>query len=366
MAYFRKIPKLQSMLDLFSSKENWLILVSADPDAMASAMALKRIMSRKVNEADIARINVITRPDNLAMIQATRLHMRAYDPAMLAKYDRFALVDSQPHHSPQFETISFSIVIDHHPLPATPPEFPYADIKPEYGSNSTLLTEYLYNLEIRPGKLLATALQFGIKSDTMSFSRKLIDADLRAYHYLARFADQALLSRITRSEFHKRWLPFFAKACTTLRPVGSGQFVHIGKVENPDILVGIADFLTRVYEFRWVAVSGQYGDTVVVIYRGDGSRDIGRLAHAQFGDIGSAGGHKALARAEFPASASGGTALGQFVHKRVLAVPRKKIPRDAAVGTQPTAGTQASGGTQPPDPATPASKTPSATTEKQK
>lgn len=345
MAYFRKIPKLQEMLDLFSTRENWLILVNADPDAMASAMALKRIMSRKVNDTDIARINVITRPDNLAMIQATRLHMRAYDPAMLAKYDRFALVDSQPQHSPLFETVNFSIVIDHHPLPAAPPAFPYMDIKPEYGSNSTLLTEYLYNLKIRPGKLLATALQFGIKSDTMSFSRKLIDADLRAYHFLARFADQAMLSRITRSEFHKRWLPFFAKACTSLRAVGSGQFVHIGKIENPDILVGIADFLTRVYEFRWVAVSGLYGDTVVVIYRGDGSRDIGRLAHAQFSDIGSAGGHRALARAEFPVSAAGGAALGTFVHKRVIAVPRRKSPHDPAASDD-SAGTQPSGGTR--------------------
>ncbi len=335
MAYFRKIPKLQGMLDLFSSKEHWLILVNADPDAMASAMALKRIMSRRVNDAAIARINEITRPDNLAMVQATRLHMRPFDPAMLPKFDRFAIVDSQPHHSPLFQNIPFSIIIDHHPLPENPAQAAYAEIRPEYGATSTLLTEYLYNLDIRPGKFLATALQFGIKSDTMNFSRKLIDADLRAYHFLARFADQAMLSRITRSEFHKRWLPFFAEACMNLHAAGAGQFVFIGKVENPDILVVIADFLTRVYEFRWVAVSGRYGDTVVVIYRGDGSRDIGRLANAQFSDIGSAGGHKSLARAEFPASAAGDSDLELFTFKRVLAKPRKKPQREAANGDAP-------------------------------
>ncbi len=185
MAYFRKIPKIQQMLELFSSKESWLILVNADPDAMASAMALKRIMSRKVNDAVIARINEITRPDNLAMVEATRLHMKKYDPAMLILYDRLALVDSQPHHSPLFQDLRFSIVIDHHPLPEKPAEVVYSDIHSDYGATSTLMTEYLYNLNIRPGKLLATALQFGIKSDTMNFSRKLIDTDLRAYQYLA-------------------------------------------------------------------------------------------------------------------------------------------------------------------------------------
>ena len=330
MAYFRKIPKIQEMLDLFSSKESWLILINADPDAMASAMALKRIMSHRVNDVTIAHINEITRPDNLAMAQVTRLRMKEYDPAMLSLYDRFALVDSQPHHSPLFLGVPFSIIIDHHPLPEKSAEAVYQDIHPDYGSTCTLLMEYLYNLNIRPGKLLATALQFGIKNDTGNFSRKFLDADLRAYQYLGKFADQPLLSRIGRSEFHRRWLPFFAKACQNLHAVGSGQFVFIGNVENPDILVVIADFLTRVCEFRWVAVSGVYRDTVVVIYRGDGTRDIGKLASAQFSDIGSAGGHKALARAEFPASAAKDRDVELFIFKRLLVSPRKKVQVNSA------------------------------------
>lgn len=337
MAYFRKIPKLQEMLDLFSSKEDWLILINADPDAMASAMALQRIMTYRAGEVDIARINDITRPDNLTMVRSMRLHMKKFSTALLAKYQKFAIVDSQPHHSPLFQGIHFSIIIDHHPLPEAPAETEYADIRPYYGANSAIMTEYLYNLEIRPGKLLATALQYGIKSDTMSFARKFCDADLRAYHYLARFADQALLSRITRSEFLRSWLPFFANACMNLHAAGSGQFVYIGKVDNPDILVVIADFLTRVYEFRWVAVSGLYDETVVVIYRGDGSRDIGRLANAQFSDIGSAGGHRALARAEFPVVAAQGGDVELFTYKRVLAKPRLKPLREVPPKAEPNA-----------------------------
>ena len=50
-----------------------------------------------------------------------------------------------------------------------------------------------------PGKLWATALQFGIKTDTASFERHVYDVDLRAYQYLSRFGDHALLTRLARS-----------------------------------------------------------------------------------------------------------------------------------------------------------------------
>lgn len=319
MAYFRSLPNLRKMLDLFSRDMRWLILVNADPDAMASAMALKRIMSHRVQDVAIAKVNTITRPDNLAMVRYTRLHMERFYAGIMPHFDRFALVDSQPDHHPAFKDVPFSIVIDHHPLSEKPLAAAYSEIKPEYGATSTLLTEYLYNLNIRPGKLLATALQFGIKTDTANFERHFYDVDLRAYQYLNRFADHVLLSRIARSEFHLHWLELFARACTNLYAMGSsGQYVFIGAVDNPDILVNIADFFMRVFEIRWAAVAGVYGETVVVVFRGDGiSRDVGRYAGQVFREFGSAGGHKSMARAEFPVSAAKGEDMELFVWQRL-------------------------------------------------
>jgi nanoRNase/pAp phosphatase (c-di-AMP/oligoRNAs hydrolase) len=331
MTYFRALPNLHKMLEMLSREQRWLILMVADPDAMASAMALKRIMSRRVQDVVIAKTNPVTRPDNLAMKRYTRLKILQFDPGMLPRFDAFAMVDSQPHHNPVFKDIPFSIIIDHHPLPETPYPAEYCDIRPQYGATSTLMTEYLYNLDIRPGKLLATALQFGIKTDTSSFERHFYDVDLRAYQYLNRFADHVLLSRIARSEFHLHWLDTFAKACTNLYGMGeSGQYVFVGEVDNPDILVNIADFFMRVYEIRWAAVAGQYKDTAVVIFRGDGiSCDVGLYASQVFSEIGSAGGHKVMARAEFPVAAAGGAELEMFIWKRLTskALRRNKCHR---------------------------------------
>lgn len=319
MSYFRSLPGLPKLLEQFTKDQRWLIVIDADPDAMASAMALKRIMSYRVSDVAIANINAIARPDNLAMIRYTRLRMVRFYYTLMRQFDHFAIVDSQPHHNQAFADIPFSVIIDHHPLPAQPFAAAYTDINPQYGATATLLTEYLYNLKIRPGKLLATALQYGIKTDTNNFQRHFYDIDIRVYQYLNRFAAPNLLSRISRSEYHLKWLEHFAKACTNLYGMrASGQYVYIGEVSNPDILVNIADFFMRVYEIRWAAVSGRYGDAVLVIFRGDGiSKDVGDYAARSFGDIGSAGGHRTMARAEFSVKAAGSEDLELFIWQRL-------------------------------------------------
>ena len=303
MAFFRTLPNLNKMLDLFSRDESWLICINADPDAMGSALALRRIMSRRVKDCRIARVNTISRPDNLAMVRYTRLDMERLTPELALRFQKFAMVDSQPDHHPGFADIHFSIVIDHHPLSESSKDAAYRLVCPDYGATSTMLTEHLYNLHLRPGKLLATALLFGIKTDTNSFERHCSETDLRAYQYLARLADRSLMNRIIKSEFHASWLKLFAKACGNLYNLGSGQFSYVGEVESGDVLVNIADFFMRVYEIRWVAVGGVCDGKVTVVFRSDGiARDAGSIAKRLFGDYGSAGGHKTMARAEFPLS----------------------------------------------------------------
>jgi nanoRNase/pAp phosphatase (c-di-AMP/oligoRNAs hydrolase) len=206
------------------------------------------------------------------------------------------------------------------------------DIQPDYGATSTIFTEYLYNLELRPGSRLATALQFGIRTDTMNFQRHARDVDMRAYQYLNKFADAALLARITQSELRLDWLPRVAAAIQDLRKAGTGYFAFLDKVQSPDILVLAADFLTRVYEIRWAAVSGVYDKTVVVVFRGDGlTMDMGRLAKDKFNALGSAGGHKTMARAEIPLEAVGDEDLGRFIFNTLTAKPSRPRAAPGAV-----------------------------------
>ena len=288
--------------------DRWCVMINADPDALASAMALKRILHNHVHSLEISRINEVTRPDNLAMIRDLRIPVKPWNPEKSTAFGHFAIVDSQPHHNRLFEGIPFSLVIDHHPLPPehAPPCSPevFRFIRPEFGSTSTIMAHFLNTLRIRPTTRLATALLYGIRTDTATFERGGSDKDLRAWQWLFRFADLNLLRRVIRSEYLREWLPGFSQAFRSLKDCRSGGvYVALHHVKSADLLVGIADFFTKVQDLRWVAVSGIVDKTVVVIFRGDGGRDIGRLADACFHDVGAAGGHKMMGRAEFPLAA---------------------------------------------------------------
>lgn len=321
MSYFRKLTlETARLAHMLGREDKWLIVINADPDAMASAMALRRIMVHRVAEVGIAHVNEVKRPDNLAMMRFLRIPTQMLTPELRDRYDHFAMVDSQPHHHPDFKQCSFSIVIDHHPVKTdSPVKAPFVDIRPGYGSVSTILTEYLYNMRIRPGKLLATALVYGIKADTQSFERHFLEADVKAFSYLTKFADMLLMRKIIHSEYHRRWLKFFSKAFRKMRFVGSkGLFVYMDAIESADLLVMLADFFTRVHGLSWNMLSGVVKKQVVVIFRGDGiGRNMGIMASKMFGDVGSAGGHRGAARAEIDLARFGDKPIEEALYKRL-------------------------------------------------
>ncbi len=339
MAYFRKLTnKMDELLSLLNKEQRWLIVINADPDALASAMALKRILARRVEAVGIAQVNIISRPDNLAMIKLLRIPTQKLTPLLAAQYDHFALLDSQPHHHPDFAQFKFSIVIDHHPISKEHPvEADFVELCPTYGANSTIMTEYLYTFGIRPGKLLATALLYGIKTDTHSFELKFDNIDINAFRYLTKFYSPDILHKILRSEFKKEWLKYFAIAFKKIRRIRHGMVVSMGLVESPDILVVLADLLLRVEGSSWAMVCGLSEEKLIVVFRGDGLRkDVGKFAISLFGDIGSAGGHKTMARAEIPLSLLEGQRAQNFVWDRLGRYKKRNqkqkngLPKDIA------------------------------------
>ena len=115
-----------------------------------------------------------------------------------------------------------------------------------------------------------------------------------------------------------------------MKPVNDSYSVADGECKA-DLLVAVADFFTRVHGLKWIAVCGVVEKTVVVIFRGDGSRDIGRLADACFYDVGSAGGHRNLGRAEFPLAAiPAGTKPADFIFQRLHSRKLRPVTASAA------------------------------------
>ncbi|OPX36441.1 MAG: hypothetical protein B1H13_14535 [Desulfobacteraceae bacterium 4484_190.3] len=134
--------KCRRLREVVHPEDRLAILIDADPDAMSSAMALKRIFWRKVQHAEIFRINEIQRADNLAFIRLLKIEQKHVNQFRPEQFDKLALVDSQPLHHEEFTGLQFDIVIDHHPVDAFP-KASFVDIREGYGANATIMTEYL-------------------------------------------------------------------------------------------------------------------------------------------------------------------------------------------------------------------------------
>lgn len=290
--------KCRKLQEIISPEDSLAVLINADPDAMASAMALQRFFWRRVKKTSIYRINVIKRADNLAMSKLLKINHKYIRKLDKSEITKWAIVDSQPHHSEQFGKYRFDIIIDHHPVgPDSIGRF--VDVKDDYGATSTIMTEYLRAAGIQPSPRLATALFYGIKTDTNNFVRDSSPADINAFRYLYQFVNMNIIKKIESSEMTKKTLGSFRTATDNLTFVKDMAFIHMGKVDNPDLLVIIADFFLKMAEATWAVVSGIYGQKLVIILRNAGFHlDAGRMAKKLFGDYGSAGGHRGAARVE--------------------------------------------------------------------
>lgn len=299
---YRKAAKdrLQEFWDVFEKEDQVLVCINADPDSLACAMAIKRLLRYRCKSVIIAHPNEISRINNVTMVERLKIPLEKLRNVKVDEFHKKILVDSQPGHHPSFEKIAFDVIIDHHPVSGDW-EAKYIDIRPDYGAASTMLVEYLRAAKLKPSVSLATALFYAIKVDTQNFEMSGSPADGISFKYLFNIANKSLVRKFEMADLRRSELKYFTVALNELKYSKGRYFTHVGKVRSPDLLVVVADFLNHVGEIGWVFVSGIYNEKLVVIFRCDGYRkNAGKLASTIFGQLGSAGGHKESARAEVP------------------------------------------------------------------
>lgn len=328
--------RLRRFLAVFSHNDHVLIMINADPDAIASAIAVKRLLWRRVASTTITHINIINRPDNIAMIRLLGIDLVYVDELEGNHFNRFVIVDSQPDHHECFSMLKPDVIIDHHP--ETCAIAPYCDIRPEYGATATIMTEYLRAAKIKPSAKLATSLFHAIKTDTGNFERQTIIEDIRAFQFLYRYINTHLAQKIEHGEIRYDSLKYFEYALQNKRIRRGRIFVHLGNVANPDMCVLVADFFNRVDKATWSIVSGKYNKKLVVIFRYNGfQKNAGNAAKRAFNDVGSAGGHKSMARAEILISEiknlvdlKDNKAVQQWIINRIERAAGKKKPSESS------------------------------------
>ncbi len=272
-----------------------------DPDGIASALAVRRLLRRRSSNAPIVSLGRITRPENRRMVELLRIGVTQVTAAELRRFDRLVAVDVQPVALEG--AASRLAVIDHHP-----PEDHYAaevaDIRADYGATATILTEYLRaDDERRIGRRVATALLYGVQTDTARLSRGVAPADIDAFAFLHARADHALLQRIARPACPAEAMRAFGRALAEVEADRDLAVAYLGPLppEQAHVLADLADFCLSMEGAVWVAVGALVdGDLVITLRHQGGDPGAGALAHRLAGTAGTGGGHASMARVILP------------------------------------------------------------------
>ncbi|MCK4547523.1 MAG: DHH family phosphoesterase [Candidatus Eisenbacteria sp.] len=274
-----------------------------DPDAIASAYALRHLIKEKKQAmGTIGYWGVVGRKENATMLDLLGIEMVEIGGVDPGFFDRIVLVDSQPGQVGEpLGDARLDVIIDHHPVKPRNGKTRYEDIRVNYGSTATIVTEYLRASGTSIPPRVSTALLYGIKTDTLLLSREADEADVSAFLHLYPLADLKALRRIERPSFPLEHLDAAARAFRKRRVCGNMMFLNIGRVNNENVIPQVADFYLPAEEIDWIICFGKRGKVVYISVRNDNRRrSAGRAVHHAFSDMGKAGGHRTMAAAILP------------------------------------------------------------------
>jgi nanoRNase/pAp phosphatase (c-di-AMP/oligoRNAs hydrolase) len=300
----------QRLFSLLAGWEGALGIIThknPDPDAISSAMALAEIAKHANPKSLTTRIfyeGSIGHQENRTFVNLLDIKMEHMTAEALQKCTYLALVDSSGPGAnndvpPQTK---INIIIDHHKEGrhmATQTTF--VDIRPGVGATASILTQYLQELDVPVDKRVATALLYGIRTDTKEFKRNVTPQDLNYAGFLLPLTDADLLDKIMSPSMSQETLDVIGSAITR-RKVQSGYlFANVGYVMNRDALPQAADILITLEGVNTALVYGITDNAIVISARNRDIRlHVGNALSEAFGEMGDAGGHPNMAAATLP------------------------------------------------------------------
>lgn len=270
-----------------------------DPDCVSSAITLAYIAKNKFKIPAVVKYSgMVGRAENRAMIRVLGLRMA---PIADADFKRagtgFALVDMQPGtgNSSFPGNRKAAIVIDHHPMRDTT-KAEFADVRTGYGATATILTEYLLESGLEIPSKIATALSYGISSETQNLGREASPNDIEAYLALFPLSNKKFLASIEHPRLSRDYFITLNRALHHTFIYKNAVATTLGEISNPDFVPFIADFMLRLERMTWSICLGRFKDRIVVSIRTTNVKgEAGRFLRRLIGKRGTAGGHGMIA-----------------------------------------------------------------------
>ena len=269
-----------------------------DPDALASAYALQHLAQAAFGiSARIACEGEVGRTENKNMVRLLRIPVRRFRKSWLKQFPAVALVDTQPafENNPFPRNRHATIVVDQHGS-VTPPDAEFVVVDPDCGATCVIVAQALLASGAEIPARVATALAYGILTDTLDLYRAHRPDVVQTYLEVLQQADMRTLAQIQNPTSSRRFFATLGKGITGARRYRKLLVSHLGEVETPDLVSQVAEFLLAYERTRWCLVTGHYRGRLHASLRSTRvEAQAGEVLRAAFPSPRDAGGHGPIA-----------------------------------------------------------------------
>jgi nanoRNase/pAp phosphatase (c-di-AMP/oligoRNAs hydrolase) len=297
--------RLQALLAAVDPTTELLIMPhnDPDPDAIAAAVGLCYLLQEQIDlHCRVVYRGIVGRAENKALLHYLDHPLERLGIADPCPPLPLALIDTQPGAGNNALPLNcdLRIVLDHHPFREETRQVAFHDVRVEIGATSTMLLGYLRAADLTPPALLATALFYGIKTDTMGLSRGTCQDDVDAYFYLQPLIEIEALVQIERAQVPRQYFRSLVAALQEARVYDQLLLSYVGRLAYPGLAAEMADLTLRLEGIEWVVCYGAYEEELVLSVRTTEDRRADKLVQQIVGELGTAGGHGALAGGQIP------------------------------------------------------------------
>ncbi len=273
---------VELLLDTLSGLSEICILThtNPDPDAIASVIALRALLTARTDiKCRMVYSGIIGRAENKALVRYLKHPLQRLSSVVSSETLPVIMADTQPGAGNNMLPQSARVVavIDHHAWREETTRAAYHDVRTDIGAACTILVEYLCEAEVEIDPLLATALFYGIKTDTRGLGRNAAPPDVEAYYYLQPRIDTDVLSDIEQAQVPVDYFKDFHRALEGARVFDDLVVSDLGKIRYPDLTAEIADLLLRLAGSNWVVCTGIHGEALTISVRTRAKQGAGSL-----------------------------------------------------------------------------------------
>lgn len=267
-----------------------------DPDALGSGCGLKELLSLYGIDATFCYSGNVEKLSAKRMINLFDIDIVNYDDIEDMKEDDYIItVDGQKNNANFTDLPGDEVAcIDHHPT-YIQVDYRYKDIRIT-GACSSIITQYYVEANKIPSVKVASALLYGIKMDTASFSRGVTDLDIEMFAFLHKYSDSDMISSMEYNSMEMEDLRAYGAAIESIKIYDNIGFACI-PFDCPDALIAmVSEFILEldvvelaiIYAYR----DGGYKFSVRI----ENSKiHAGKLTSRALSTCGNGGGHQSMA-----------------------------------------------------------------------